>query len=780
MKKNNYLKRTAAVVLASVMAFSMAACGDKTEDTVQTNTMPEFVYVPEYIELEGGENVNLHNAVMAQDSLYYLTYEYNEEEMSSTTKLCRYNPMEGGAAAQVPLDLGENGNINTFAVDKDGNIYLYMEDYSAVEGTAEAADSMAAAAGELGNNPKSFIAKFDAQGTLVYEQEITEVMQEDEENSYVNSMAVDESGRLYLSCSNLVRLFESDGSYQGSIDMQDNWINSMGKGKDGKVYVTYFGSGSGMTLTEVDFTGKKLGNSYENFPSGNGSGSLSPGGEKDFLIQDGTKLMEYDMASQATSDVLTWLDSDINGQYVDNVGVLSDGRVLAAISDWGTGKTELALLKKTKSSELVQKEQLTVGTLSVNQTLQAAAVSFNKSSEKYHVNIKNYIDDNAEWTETTWSDAIAKLNNDITSGANSPDILDLSQLNTGQLAAKGVFEDLTPYLENSTVLDKDDFMKNILDSFTYDEKLIAIPGSFGISTVIGKSADVGEEMGWTLDELIAYAQDNEGANLFYNASKGSIMNTLLYYNMDSFVDWETGTCKFDTPEFKKLLEFVNTFPDEIDWEADTRSQPAQIAAGDVLLAEAYLYDLESIQQYIAMFGKEPVTFIGYPTVDGSVGCMLNAGDAYGISGKSQNKEGAWAFVEHYLKESSSEDFFFRNGLPTRQSELDKMIEEATKEEYVTDENGEPVLDESGAAIVAGGMSSISYGDWEYTFHTPTKEEADMLRELIKVAKPAAGSDSELSNIIMEEAEAFYKGQQSVDNVTKVIQSRAQLYVSENS
>ena len=66
-------------------------------------------------------------------------------------------------------------------------------------------------------------------------------------------------------------------------------------------------------------------------------------------------------------------------------------------------------------------------------------------------------------------------------------------------------------------------------------------------------------MGWTLDELIAYADAHEGAELFDGASKSSILYYCLTYNMDSFVDWSTGECKFDTPEFKSLLEFVNVF-----------------------------------------------------------------------------------------------------------------------------------------------------------------------------------------------------------------------------
>lgn len=74
------------------------------------------------------------------------------------------------------------------------------------------------------------------------------------------------------------------------------------------------------------------------------------------------------------------------------------------------------------------------------------------------------------------------MNNDITSGAGCPDILDLSNLDVKELASKGVFEDMTPYLEKSSVLSKDDFFENIVNSYTYDGKLVGIPKSFTLST----------------------------------------------------------------------------------------------------------------------------------------------------------------------------------------------------------------------------------------------------------------------------------------------------------
>ena len=38
----------------------------------------------------------------------------------------------------------------------------------------------------------------------------------------------------------------------------------------------------------------------------------------------------------------------------------------------------------------------------------------------------------------------------------------------------------------------------------------------------------------------------------------------IFSSSDDFVDYENAVCSFDSPEFIKLLEFCNEFPQEID------------------------------------------------------------------------------------------------------------------------------------------------------------------------------------------------------------------------
>ena len=178
--------------------------------------------------------------------------------------------------------------------------------------------------------------------------------------------------------------------------------------------------------------------------------------------------------------------------------------------------------------------------------------------------------------------------------------------------------------------------------------------------------------------------------------------------------------------------------------------------------------------YNEIFGGK-ANFIGYPTMDGSVGCALCASNVYAIAAKSSVKEGAWAFIESYL--ADTDDDMWSWGFPANKTQLDSKIEEATKVETYTwtDENG---VEHEEVASTGG---SIGYQDgWTYEYHTTTQEEVDQVLALFDVAKPAASQNSEIMTIISEEAEAFYQGQKSAADVAAVIQSRAQIYVDENS
>ncbi len=62
-------------------------------------------------------------------------------------------------------------------------------------------------------------------------------------------------------------------------------------------------------------------------------------------------------------------------------------------------------------------------------------------------------------------------------------------------------------------------------------------------------------MGRSLEELMAYADKHPDTELFDNTSRSEMMQYLMRYNEDSFIDWSFGECRFDSIQLP--LEIYN-------------------------------------------------------------------------------------------------------------------------------------------------------------------------------------------------------------------------------
>ena len=768
MHGKEILCKAGAFALILAMAVSMAGCGKNRKESdekeaVQLGTNG-YVYEPEFLELQTGEEEYWSNIIMQGSKMYYTCMSWDEETGEGTISFYCMDLSGSREKKQLPIQIDEQMNLTAFTVDEQENVVLFLSDYSKQKQSAEGytiADY--------------YLKKFDAQGTEVFSVDVSD---ENEDDLYVSQLVLDKDGNIYAAYDQNIFLFQADGTPRGKVE-SNNWISNMACGRDGKVYFSQWGDDGSTQLVEIDFANAKTGAVYGNVPDSNNDG-LCKGTEKDFLISDGNKVYAYDLASQTAEEVLDWLDSDINGQYVEEFSVTKDGKIAVMISDWTRAdrEKELALLTKTEVSNVKQKELITLGTLSIDQKLQAAAVNFNKKNDTYRVKLTFYINQNAAWTETTYSDAIKVMNNDMISGSG-PDLYNLSNINIQNMVKKGVLEDLTPYLEASQNLKKEDFLEAILENYTYDGVLASIPTSFQVQTVLGRTSQVGEEMGWSLEEMMDFIDEHPESSAFEYATKDTMLSYCLMFNYDTFVNEEQGTCNFMSEEFKKVLEYADKFPAEYQYEEDGPSLPTRLRNGEVLLNTAYISDVEGFYMDLKLFGDdEPVTCIGYPTLDGSVGSQLYAGSIYGISSKSSHKEGAWEFFESLFEDKDGSDYF-SNGFSPKKSELEKTFEKAMTPEYMMDENGQIMKDENGQPIEQS-KGTWGYEDFSIEIMSCTHEQVDQLKAVINTAKPVNYGDSQLNTIITEEVAPYFQGQKSVEAVMDAIQSRASMYISENS
>lgn len=419
---------------------------------------------------------------------------------------------------------------------------------------------------------------------------------------------------------------------------------------------------------------------------------------------------------------------------------------------------ELANVKKVPASSVKQKKEVNLAMLSLDYSAREKVIKFNRTNDEYRINIKTYVDDDG----SNWDEAQTQFKADVASGtAGDFFIADSNNVDVNNLIAKGALADLSDFIDNDAELNRDDFIPNLLDILSVDGKLYSVAESFNVQTLVGKVADVGTKSSWTFKDIMELAKAHPDAQLMQYMTKSGGIATMVMYSMDSFYNSETGECSFDSEDFISLLELCNTFPKEYDYDQDTAiSLPAALRSGKVLLASVYMSDFDYVQLYSKLY-DEPVNFIGYPTNNGS-GSVIGFNNRFCIAAKSKNKEGAWAFIRTFL-------------LPDAQSKLDwnLPVNKAAFEQKITDAMNPKNVGEDGV------VNTWWYDDTEVEIGALTEDEAQTIRDIVYNATSESSYDEDLLNIIREEAEYYFNGEKSAQEIASVIQSRAQLYIDEN-
>lgn len=745
MKK--HLRNVLLALLGGALIVSMAGCGKKSETE---EPKKEFVYVPEYVELNLGCD-NIGQVVSSGDTLFIAGSSMDEESgMIQGNYIYKYNILDK-TNEQLPVTLPENCNIYQMTVNAAGNLMAIVNTYSGED------DASAQSIYE--------IMEISADGKVVNTQDITAIFNADE-NAYVQYFCIDGLGNMYLT-SGQESIHVLDKNLKKICDFSiTDWIDSMVTSKEGDVYVSIYGA-NGMELKKLDLTTKSLGAAVAGTNSFNNA-SFYTGVEKSLLSDDSSTVGLFDIQTGETEELFDWLDADVNNMNISNVGELSDGRIWAISTEYSDedSKTELIIFAKTKASEVAQKETITYGTLWLNYDVRERIINYNKTNEKYHIDVKEYVEDDIEA-------GLAQFNADIV-GANCPDLIDLSSISYSQYASKGVLEDLYPYMEKSGV-NKDDYLENILKAYEIDGKLYGLASQFYINTVAAKQSKTGDIQGWTLTEMLDFVKGQNPENIFLYGSRDLIFYYCVYNNMDEFINWETGECYFKDEGFIRTLDFAASFPEEIDFDnEDDGGTSSMIRSDKVLLMQTSISSVQEYQMMNGLFGEQ-TAFVGYPNNERKGNLIQPSGASVGIASKSKHKDAAWEFIHSMISEETQNGLIDQRGgsmgFPILKSALDKQFEKDMTAEYYTDESGEKTEQ---------SKTSWGYDDFSMDIYAATQEDVDAVKAIIASAERlTSNSNEELNKIITEETQAFFAGQKTSADTADVIQNRIQIYVNEN-
>lgn len=804
--KNQLLRRITAILLAGIMAFLCAACGKDTETGGSENSGSsggnnggggdnggsqnagwqeddgDYVYIPHFYDLPADLEANYvlyGNAAFVGERMYY-TYTIHKDG-SASSKWCYVDTAGPEKEPVVVLDLtqyevwGEDflTSVVKAAACGDGATLLLLQTTPLIP--EDATDEEYA---RQQRETTYHIKKFGTDGAELFDADVTEYLQMASMGSiYALSdmqMFADKEGAIYISDkASYVWVFDKEGKHTADIGLSgiQGYVAAVNILPDGRIGVLH--QGSGVQLSVLDIKTGQLSETYSNLPTGCYNSNLGQGPNGGILLSDNGSLYEYSMEAKEYRKLLKWLDADISADNIKQVASLADGRICVYSSDWDTGTNSLILLERVLAEEAAEEEILTLGCMNVSANLQAAVVEFNKTSDKYKIEIKSYGESVDTSSDEAYEAAKTLFYSDIITG-NAPDMFVAKDINLKLFAGKGLIADLSPYLDGSTVVGRKDLYETVLNAYTVDGTLCAIPTSFAIQTLAGRTSEVGAEPGWTLAQMIAFAEAHPETPILPYATKQNVLGSCMMFDFTSWVDWETGECSFDTPEFKALMEFANRYPENAD-----ESLPMgeiQIMEHMALLHPFGLNDPQSWQLETMLFG-EPVTAIGYPSAE-SNGVLAFGNDAVCISETCRNKEAAWSFIESLLtEEAQSSDKLW--SIPIRVSAFENDLAEAMEPVYMYNAKGELLLDADGNPLQRP-RNTYTWGDeLEIKLYAITQEEADGIRFVISQIDGLYEYDVNLMNIVLEEIAPYFAGQKSADEVAGIIQSRVQIYINES-
>jgi len=795
-----YGRKGTALLLALVLVLGLAACGSRDGDKEQ---LSGTVYVPQFMDCKldaryiyggcvDGENVYIMGEVGEETETTdpdtgetYYTYDSHME-------IYRI-PLDGGEAVrlenytppQLPEGAEGSAGIQSVSPGPDGTIwvmeYLYSYTFDLPEDFNEETDDK----WQYQNYQETTIRRqLDSTGGELARMDLGS-LSERLEVDYINNMAFDADGNTYVSSDGKISVLDSQLNVLFTLEEENLWgsLTQLGDGSIGIVQSSYDEQTetSSNRLRTIDPAAQGWGTEFD-LPLG--AGNIYPGGgDYLFYYQNGDSTYGRKAGAEEGEKIFSWVDSDINRSDVAFFSFTPDGRVVVVTQNWGSGDSmdiELAVMTATDRASLPEKTTLTYAAMWLGYDMRNKIIKFNKTSDKYRIQVQDYSEFN---TGEDNSAGLTRLNTELIAG-NVPDILDTSSLPLRQYGARGLLEDLWPFIENDPELGRGAVMERVLQAGEQDGKLYQIFNGFYIQTVVGAASVVGDRMSWTLADLQdALSRMPEGCAIFGQTdTKDGMLSSVLSMNADSFVDWDSGECRFDSDSFKSLLEFCNSFPAEFDWENfdwnEYEDESARIAAGKQLLSQTGISDVKwGVTRQKVLFGGE-ISFIGYPMEDGSVGSSFApSGTGLAMSASCKDKDGAWSFIRQEILPRSEEEFY-SGQFYVNKSDFDKAVQQSMEPTYELDENGNPLLDENGDPIEIKDTLWIS-DEVQVDIPRPTQADYDQLMALYNAIDTMYYYDENIYDIVTDLAGGYFSGDRSLDETASQIQSRVKLYVNEN-
>jgi ABC-type glycerol-3-phosphate transport system substrate-binding protein len=384
------------------------------------------------------------------------------------------------------------------------------------------------------------------------------------------------------------------------------------------------------------------------------------------------------------------------------------------------------------------------------------------------------------------SDYLNRINTNIMSGTGA-DIYAMDVIPLHKFIESGTLENLEPYMNGDPEFNRADYRQNILDALHYRGGTWFLPLDYSFqyyaydSTLVPAqkiASRFGVDKAWSAQELLALGIPlYDGSYKLFNAldfvsGPGGMFYQLLRENMAHYVNLETGRSNFSDGSFARLLSMVSDyaqqgyFPRGITGAQDAEQLMLQVMNAPT---DRFFFKLNGGIYLIGQFGRN--VGLRFMVATGGTARSIESGDeiagiqanadgsvpfkynmAFAVNSQSKNKETAWAFMKFLLS---------------------KEIQLSTNP-YFLSLNNEAREEQAGLV---------------FSLNNPSRTLNEQQRQALEAYKAAVErlsdsincyvvEDININDMIIAEAQYFFNGSRNAQEVARVLQNKADLYLSE--